>query len=69
MTSHHGFIDKNIATVKKITEEDNKVTLGHQFKIGSLTVITVIYAVKQVISRFVPHHLSDYKKKTERVRI
>lgn len=66
--------DKNVAAVKKLIEEDNKTTyavIEHQLKIGSSAVRTIIHDhlhLKKVLTRFVPHHLSDFQK-AERVRI
>lgn len=66
--------EENIAAVKKIIEKDNRATYGaieHELKIGSSAVNTIIHDhlhLKKVVSRFVPHQLSDFQK-AERVRI
>ncbi|MEE2373769.1 transposase [Klebsiella pneumoniae] len=65
---------ENIAAVKKMVEEDNRITyamIESKLKIGSSQVRSILHEhlhLKKVVSRFVPHHLTDFQK-AERVRI
>ncbi|KAF2904363.1 hypothetical protein ILUMI_01821 [Ignelater luminosus] len=66
--------EENIVDVKEIIENDNQAShaiIEHQLRIGSSAVRTIIHDhlhLKKVVSRFVPHQLSEFRK-AERVKI